>query len=172
MRKTLLALVALIAVTLVGPAGSANAGRSVSINIYHARLSSDQEVPPVAVPSAARGNMHLLLSRDGQTLYYRLTVHRIENVTMAHIHIAPQGAAGPIVVWLRPSGPPAQLIPGPFNGVLAQGTITAANLVGPLAGMPLSALVAKLDSGEAYVNVHTQRNPPGEIRGQLFCVLH
>jgi hypothetical protein len=51
--------------------------------------------------------------------------------------------------------------------MLADGTITAANLVGALAGQPLSALVEALSSGGAYVNVHTQQNPGGEIRGQI-----
>ena len=39
---------------------------------------------------------------------------------MAHIHLAPTpGANGGIVVWLYPSGPPASLIPGRSDGVLA-----------------------------------------------------
>jgi hypothetical protein len=56
--------------------------------------------------------------------------------------------------------------------------ITAADLVGPLAGQPLSALVTELRSGNAYANVHTNDGlgdpntgpgdfPGGEIRAQL-----
>ena len=67
---------------------------------------------------------------------------------------------------------------GRFNGKIAEGTITAANLVGPLAGQPLSALVEAIQAGNAYVNVHTNDGvaptntgpgdfPGGEIRGQL-----
>jgi hypothetical protein len=51
--------------------------------------------------------------------------------------------------------------------VLATGTITAADLVGPLAGQPLSALVDAMEAGETYVNVHTSQFPAGEIRGQI-----
>ena len=64
------------------------------------------------------------------------------------------------------------------DGVLASGTFTAANLVGPLAGHPLSELISAMRSGGAYVNVHTNDGvaptntgpgdfPGGEIRGQL-----
>jgi hypothetical protein len=87
---------------------------------------------------------------------------------MAHIHLAPVGVNGPVVVWLYPSAPPAQLIPGRFNGVLAEGVITDASLVGPLLGNELSVLIDALISGNAYVNVHTSQFPPGEIRGQIW----
>lgn len=91
----------------------------------------------------------------------------IENVTHAHIHMAPAGSNGAIVAWLYPGGPPAQLIPGRSSGTLGEGTITAASLVGPLAGQPLSALVSALDTGNAYVNVHTTQFPGGEVRGNI-----
>ena len=108
-------------------------------------------------------------SSDGTELSYRLIVANIEDVLMSHIHLAPAGANGPVVVWLYPEGGggPA-LIEGRFSGVLAAGTITADDLVGSLGGEPLSALVAELDAGNAYVNVHTSANPPGEVRGQIM----
>ena len=72
-----------------------------------------------------------------------------------------------IVAWLYPSAPPQQLIPGRSSGTLGEGTITAADLVGPLAGQRLSDLVAAIDAGNAYVNVHTSQFPSGEVRGQV-----
>ena len=100
-------------------------------------------------------------------LHYTLIASNIENVLQSHIHLAPAGVNGPVVVWLYPSSPPAVLIPGRFSGVLAEGTITADDLVGPLAGQPLSSLIDEITAGNAYVNVHTSQYPGGEIRGQI-----
>jgi hypothetical protein len=35
-------------------------------------------------------------------------------------------------------------------------------------GKTLEDLVAAMDSGETYVNVHTAEHPDGEIRGQVI----
>jgi hypothetical protein len=130
-----------------------------------AHLSGSNEVP--ANDSRATGQAIFQLSRDGQSISYRLIVANIENVTMAHIHLAPEGANGPVVVWLYPSAPPAQLIPGRTNGILATGTIRTSDLVGQLAGQDLDVLLDAFAEGNAYVNVHTSQYPPGEVRGQI-----
>lgn len=107
------------------------------------------------------------LSKDGSELSYKLTVANIENVNMAHIHLAPPGQDGPPVLWLYPDAPPPQLIEGRVDGVLATGTATDSDLVGPLAGMTIADLVEKIRNGETYVNVHTLQYPGGEIRGEV-----
>lgn len=132
---------------------------------FVAVLSGSQEVP--AVETRARGSATFQLNSDGTEFSYSLIAANIRNITQAHIHIAPAGENGPVVAWLYPSGPPSVLIPGMFNGVLAQGTITDANLVGPLAGMTLADLVDEMKAGNAYINIHTTQNPGGEIRGQV-----
>ena len=132
---------------------------------FRAHAHGGEEVPPV--DTRAQGQASFRLSEDGSELHYRLNVANIHDVLQSHIHQAPVGENGPIVAWLYPSTPPAMLIPGRFQGVLAEGTITAADLVGPLEGMDLEALLDDLRSGNAYVNVHTSANPPGEIRGQI-----
>lgn len=145
-------------------------------------LSAEEEVMPAGVvnTSNARGNAIFHLSADGTTLSYKLIVANIENVFQAHIHRGVAGVNGGIVVWLYPSTAPT---PGPLGGgriqgPIAEGTITAANLVGSLAGQPLSALLTLLENGGAYVNAHTNDGvapvntgpgdfPGGEIRGQI-----
>jgi hypothetical protein len=145
---------------------SSHAGKGHHLLNFRANLSGDQEVPPA--DTRARGQAIFQLSKDGTEISYKLIVANIQNVTQAHIHLAPVGVNGPVVVWLYPSAPPAQLIPGRFNGVLAEGVITDASLVGPLLGNELSVLIDALISGNAYVNVHTSQFPPGEIRGQIW----
>ncbi len=134
---------------------------------FVAPLSAGEEVATPPVESLATGVATFKLSDDGTELSYRLIVANIENVTQSHIHLAPAGANGGVVAWLYPSGPPAQLIPGRTDGVLATGTITSADLVGALAGASLDDLLAAMRSGGAYVNVHTSQYPAGEIRGQI-----
>jgi aldose sugar dehydrogenase len=142
------------------PEGGPTSGRTML-----AKLSGANEVPPV--DSRATGQAIFRPGKDGHSLAFRLIVANIKDVTQAHIHLGRPGVNGSVVAWLYPEGPPAQLIPGRFGGVLAEGTITAAELVGPLAGQPLSALLEAMRAGEAYVNVHTSRHPAGEIRGQI-----
>jgi hypothetical protein len=132
---------------------------------FVAHLSGREEVP--AADTRAQGQAIFHLRADGTQLSYTLIAANIQNVTQAHIHVGASGANGPVVAWLYPSAPPAVLIPGRSNGVLAEGTITAANLVGPLAGQPLSALIAQVTAGNTYAYVHTSQFPGGEVRGQI-----
>jgi len=145
-------------------------------------LSPGEEVMPTGVvnTSNARGNAIFHLNAAGTELSYKLIVANIDNAFMAHIHRGPAGTNAPIVVWLFPSTAVAQgpLGAGRLDGVIAEGTITAANFIGPLAGQQMSALIAAITSGNAYVNVHTNDGvsptntgpgdfPGGEVRGQV-----
>ena len=141
--------------------------KAILSRIFIAPMSAEQEVATTPVESRARGLSTFRLSRDGKTLHYIVRVRRIENVTMAHIHIAPAGTNGPVAVWLHPDGPPPMLIEGRTDGILARGTITDDQVIGPLAGQGLEGLLEALRSGTAYVNVHTSQYPGGEIRGQV-----
>jgi hypothetical protein len=158
-RKLLVTLLVIMALFVAVGAVSANRGAFV------APASGDQEVPPA--DTRARGQAVFQLSRDGTELHYKLIVANIENVTMAHIHLAPAGVNGPVVVWLYPDSPPPELIPGRFSGILAEGVITDADLVGLLAGQTVADLVAEIEAGNAYINVHTSQFPAGEVRGQI-----
>jgi len=120
------------------------------------------------INTLAQGQVIFHLSKDGTELSYKVIVANIENVTMAHIHLDTGVALGPIVVWLYPKNPPPQLIPGRTDGILAQGTITSADLVGPLSGKSLNDLLAEIENGHAYVVLHTSQHPPGEIRGWVM----
>lgn len=133
---------------------------------FRTHLSGREEVPPVE--TRAQGQAIFQLSKDGSELSYKLTVANIENVMAAHIHLAPAGQNGGVVVWLYPAdGPPGQLIEGRTDGVLAEGVITEDNLVGLLEGASLADLVEEIQTANAYVNVHTDQNTGGEIRGQI-----
>lgn len=134
-----------------------------------ARLTGAAQEPE-PVDTSATGAAVFTQTDEG--LAYELHVADIENVTMAHIHIGGPGEAGPVAQWLYP-GPAAtepDPIEGQFAGLLAADTITGDNLTGPLEGESLDALVSEIEAGNAYVNVHTEANPAGEIRGQLVAV--
>jgi hypothetical protein len=175
MRKPLvLAAAALGALAVVG-IGIAGLNGNTSVH-----LSSQLEVP-VCCDSQAQGQAIFHVARDGDSIDYKLIVANIDNAFMAHIHLGRPGGTGQIGVWLFPSTTPGVTGPlgaGRMNGPIAEGTITRANLVGPLAGKSIADLVTLLDEGGAYVNVHTNDGvtpatntpgdiPSGEIRADL-----
>jgi CHRD domain len=168
MRRTAgLVVVVVLALGLVAPSAVAQPTN------FRTSLSGAEEVPPRE--TLARGFASFQLSPDGTELEYRLIVANIDNVIAAHIHLGPAGVNAPVVAFLFGPAAPAG---GRLNGVIAEGTITAANLIGPLAGQPLSALISAIEAGNTYVNVHTSDGvapdntgpgdfPGGEIRGQI-----
>ena len=98
-------------------------------------------------------------SLDGESLTFTLGATG-EGLTQAHIHLGPAGENGPVVAFLF--GPEADGV----EVVDASGTITVAELLGPLEG-DFAAFMEALEAGNLYVNVHSLANPPGEIRGQI-----
>jgi CHRD domain len=112
-------------------------------------LNARQEVPkPRGNVARARAKFTGTLTKTGATgrLAWRLTFARLSGrAVAAHIHIARRGRPGPVALPLC----------GPCrNG--ARGTATAS-----------ASLLTALEAGRAYVNVHTRRNPAGEVRAQL-----
>ena len=128
---------------------------------FHAKLTGNDEVP--SVKTKAKGDVKFKLSSDGKELSYKLQVKNIENPTAAHIHLGKKGKSGPPLVNLF-SGPKKE---GTFSGDLSEGIITAKDLSGDLMGKSLDDLVKLIKSGDLYVNVHTDANPDGAIRGQI-----
>lgn len=135
--------------------------------VFQASLRGRNEVP--AVRTRTKGVMTIRQDEDGDRLPFVLTVKRGNDVTMAHLHCAPKGQNGPIVVTLLGE------IPGGFDidGRLMKSAIEDDNINtidGATCPTPISSvetLVTALENDEIYANVHTMKKPSGEIRGQL-----
>jgi hypothetical protein len=131
----------------IGSAGRANAVAGPTG--FTATLGAAQEVPrPSGVGASARGSFAAGLTRRGSggTLTWRLTFQGLTGkATAAHVHVGKAGKAGVVVV--------------PLCGPCRSGARGSTQV----SGRAVRALLA----GTAYVNVHTDRNPAGEIRGQV-----
>ena len=145
-------------------------------DVFTATLDGSQQLPE-PVKTNATGKLELKPSADGKSIEYTLSVSNLANAVAGDLHLGPASANGPLVLKLFPR-PGASTKTGEFSGVLAQGTITAADLIGPLLGSSLADFIDELKAGDVYTNVHTSdgRDPPnsgpgdyrlGEIRGQL-----
>ena len=149
----------MIATTLLAILFSASA--AAGAGNYRTHCQGMNEMPPV--DSQAQCQALFQLTKDGTGLRYKLIVANAEFVTQAHIHLAPESSNGPVVAFLFGFVPEGDST----NGTISQGIITDSSLIGPLSGLTISDLVAQIESGNAYVNVHTQLNPAGEVRGQI-----
>jgi CHRD domain-containing protein len=118
---------------------------------FTAKLSGKDEVPPVN--TQATGTAQFQLSSDGKDLNYDLSTTNLQGFMMAHIHQGKSGENG------QPITTPLQM---------GKGKITSSDLQGPLSGKQISDLVNIMKNGGAYVNVHTNQNQNGEIRGQIM----
>jgi CHRD domain len=146
MLKTIGA-VTLAALALAGLALAASSGSKYGLT---ANLKARSEVPaPKGVPVGATGLFTAKAvegANDKTTISWRLTFSHLSGpAAAAHIHLAKVGVAGPVVAALC----------GPCkSGQKGTAVVTQAQW-------------NKIEKGGGYVNVHTAKNPGGEIRGQV-----
>jgi hypothetical protein len=158
-------------------------------------LSGFNEVhPPTlgigAIFSTGSGRLTLKIERQNREIDYELSYEfpdasdtplvGAQFVNQAHLHFGQKHTAGGINVWLCQSADspaPASvaastpMCPSPSGTV--NGTITPAKVLAlagqgfPAGDDGFDALLDALRNGAIYGNVHTDRFPPGEIRGHL-----
>jgi hypothetical protein len=138
--------------------------------LFLAALTGGQQPEPIETD--ATGGAVFSLSEDGTELEYALLVNAIEDADQAHVHLGEVGEDGPVAAWLYPDpgADEPELQEGRFDGVLATDTIADEHVTDAVEGESVGALVEEIRDGNAYVNVHTEEYPDGEIRGQLVTV--
>jgi hypothetical protein len=147
--RLLIALLAgLLGATLIASAAVAKKPAAPTATRFSAALNIGQEKPhPKGTKLGASGRFTATL--NGTVLTWRLTFKQLSGpASAAHIHTGARGTAGPVLIPLC----------GPCSSP-ASGTATLT-----------SAQIADMKAGKLYVNVHTAKNPNGEIRGQINAV--
>jgi hypothetical protein len=149
--KKLISKISLLGMLLVASTSIAAGAKE-----YSAKLGGSEVVPPVDTKASGEA----MFTPEGKGLKYRVTTQGLENVTGMHVHLGKKGENGP---------PVGMILKGAKKGPLplTEGTISKKDLAGKLKGKDVKALVAEMEKGNAYLNIHTEKHPNGEIRGQI-----
>jgi hypothetical protein len=161
--RALLTFIVAVVATALGTACESTTETKVT---YAATLSGAQEVP--AVTTSGTGTFSATLDQSSNILSYTLTYSGLGTAaTQAHIHgPAAVGVSADVLVDLGTSTTTGRTLTLGTSGS-GGGTINLSGtsiISGTVTGDSLRKL---LDSGNAYVNVHTATNGGGEIRGQI-----
>jgi CHRD domain len=161
MRKIVLTVLGVVAFLAFIASGAAWA------NLMHGERVKVKLDTISGVKTSASGDAVFELSKDGMTLHYKLALKKIDNATMAHVHVVgDNGTPAAILVWIYPTkGMAPSLKEGSFSGTLAEGDITADKLLGPMKGGTVKELFEKIEYGTAGVAIHTKQNGGGELWG-------
>jgi CHRD domain len=137
--------------TKTNPAGEIRGQVSALATVKTAMRAAQEWPKPKGKVRRARGTFTATVTKSGSSgvIAWRLTFSRLTGKAVAaHIHTGRRGVAGPVIVSLCA---PCK------SGASGKATVDA-------------SVLSALESGRAYVNVHTRKNPAGEIRGQLPAV--
>jgi hypothetical protein len=131
-----------------------------------ARLKGFEEVPSVS--TVASGKFRATINRSEQRVDYKLSYRGLEGpVLFAHIHLGQKGANGGVSVFLCGGGAAP---PCPQSGTV-EDSFGPADVIGPadqgIAAGEFDELVRAIRAGVTYANVHSEKFPGGEIRGQI-----
>lgn len=133
--------------------------------LYAATLNGTAEVPPVE--TEATGLAEIYFDEEAMTLTWEVSFEGLSGpATGAHIHgPAPEGSIADVVIDLtighQAEGPPDLIANDPVLGEV--------DIISPLEGSTTitEEQATDLGAGLWYVNIHTEANPGGEIRGQI-----
>lgn len=159
MRRVLFTMAAaLIAATM-----SAGAAQAQVVNLA-ATLSGSNEAPG-AVLTGANATATVTLNAD-RTVTYSIQVFNMPSgTTQAHFHVGGTGLAGPIVVDIA--------VPVTISNDFALNGTVGPSSLRPRTDQGINSwedFLQSLVGGQTYLNVHSQVNPGGEIRGQVVRV--
>jgi hypothetical protein len=140
MRKVWLLVLVLVALLATVGSAAAHGGRP-----FATTLTGSAEIGG-GDPDGS-GSARITLNHGQGEICFELSVSGIAPATAAHIHAAPAGVNGPVVVPLTP----------PTSGVSSGCTSADPNLIKAIIQHPENY----------YVNVHTAEFPGGALRGQL-----
>ena len=169
MRKLVVAaLLGAVATALVTGSFAVAGGGGGSSSHFKAPLDGWQEVPSVVTD----GDGYFRARRvDSDTIEFWLRYNDLEGVPgQAHIHIGSHHENGGVSAWLCGAGGTAQPTCPPRSGevhwFIERDDITGPATQGVEPGN-MEDLLRAMRHDEAYVNVHTSRATPGEIRGDF-----
>ena len=134
--------------TKTNPAGEIRGQVSPAVTLKTSLRAAQERPKPKGNVRRARGAFTVTITKQGSSavLVWRLTFSRLTGKAVAaHIHNGARGKAGPVIV---PLCAPCK------SGASGRATVGA-------------SVLNALEAGRGYVNVHTKKNPAGEIRGQL-----
>lgn len=130
---------------------------------FTANLAGSNETPGVL--TGANASAKVSMNADGTVTYEIAVFNMPTGTTQGHFHVGGPGVAGPIVVDIV-------VPPTISNDYTLRGT------VGPAAFRPRPEVgvgtwtdfLQSLAGGQTYLNLHSQANPAGEVRGQVLRV--
>ena len=137
--------------TPTNPAGEIRDQVSITASVKTALRASQERPRPKGKVAKATGTFSATITRSGDSgvIAWKLTFGKLTGKAVAaHIHSGVRGKAGPVIV---PLCAPCK------SGRTGRATVSA-------------SVLSALESGRAYVNVHTKKNAAGEIRGQVAAV--
>jgi CHRD domain len=137
--------------TPTNPAGEIRDQVSTVASIKTSLRASQERPKPKGNVRRAKGTFTATVTKSGTSavITWRLTFRKLTGRAIsAHIHSAVRGKAGPVIV---PLCAPCK------SGAQGRATVEA-------------SVLSALEAGRGYVNVHTRKNPLGEIRGQIAAV--
>jgi hypothetical protein len=155
-----------------GGGGAARDGGEGPGGAINERLTGYEETP-LALSTSGHGTFRAMVTDAG--IAYTLTYDELEApIRQAHIHFGAVGQSGGISAFLctnlgnGPTGTPScPAAPGSVSGLVEPGQVFGGAAAQGLAAEEYDELVAAIRRGAAYVNVHSDKYPGGEIRGQI-----
>ena len=164
----LVAAMAVVGIVAAGFVAVADDDEDDEEREFRAKLNGYEETP--AVFSTGKGRFRATLSADGTTLSYTLSYSGLEGTTTlaAHIHFGQEDVAAGVAAFLCGGGGKPTC---PTTSGSVSGTVVAADVIGPtgqgIAPGEFGELLTAMRDGMTYANVHTNKHPGGEIRGQI-----
>ena len=132
---------------------------------FAAILTGKEEVPEVDTLDTALATFQSTNNNNNNKddLKFSVKVTDTDKIKEVDIHTGKPNEKGEVVAELYKSETPT----GEVIGNLTEGKIRSKDLKGPLQGKNTKELVKKIEKGEAYVDIRTEDNPKGKVRGKI-----